>query len=31
MNWKKLGSSARATLTDPNFQFSLRELGKKFK
>ena len=29
MNWKKLGSSVRATLTNAIFQFSLCELGKK--
>ena len=31
MNWKKLGSSTRATLTNANFQFSFCELGKKLK
>ena len=29
MNWKKMGSSTRATLTNANFQCSFCELGKK--
>ena len=29
MNWKKLRSPTRATLTNANFQFSFCELGKK--
>ena len=29
MNWKKLGSSTRATLTNENFPFSSCELRKK--
>ena len=29
MDWRKLGSSTRATLTNSNFQFSFCEFGKK--